>query len=344
MLKLERITYDATRWTEILGRYPGHTLQQTPEWLAFVQETQDGEVVLAEVREGTQCVGHFVGLLVRRFGLRLLGSPLPGWTTSYMGFCLDSAVSRSEALNALHRFAFNELGCVHLEVMDRGVTPGEVDVSHSAFRRYMSYEVDLTRDEATLFANMTSACRGCIRKALRSSVRIEDATTDPGFAAEYYAQLRDVFAKQRLSPSYGFERVQALIRYLQPTSNLLCLRAIDADGRSIATGIFPAANGRAYFWGAASWRRHQILRPNELLLWSAMLHWKARGMRTFDMGGAGDYKRKYGPAEITVPWVRTSRYPILPLLRGAAANAVRVRQRFNALIDAAIPALHTASK
>src|SRR5436189_3057502 len=99
---------------------------------------------------------------------------------------------------------------------------------------------------------MTSACRRCIRKAKKVGVTIEEAD-DPEFADDYYAQLRDVFAKQSLVPTYGVDRVQALIAHLHPTGRLLLLRARGPDGASIATGIFPAMNGSMYFWGGASW-------------------------------------------------------------------------------------------
>jgi hypothetical protein len=342
VLKVERLDYSPQRWAAILDQYPHHTLAQRPEWLAFLAETQNGEIVTATINDGASVVGHFVGVMARRFGLRLLGSPFPGWTTSYMGFCLQDCVSHWEAVEALRRFAFSDLGCVHLEFMDRIVATSVARQIGSAFRYYNGYEIDLSHSADELFARMDSACRRCIRKAERSGVQIEEATDDD-FATEYYEQLRDVFAKQRLVPTYGIERVRALMRRLHPTGNLLCLRARDPEGRCIATGIFPAANERAYFWGGASWRKYQILRPNELLMWRAWLYWRARGIRFFDMGGAGDYKRKYGGHAISIPWIRMSRYPALDALRATAAHAVRARQRLNALMQPVLSATHTTA-
>ena len=154
---------------------------------------------------------------------------------------------------------------------------------------------------------------------------IEEAD-DPEFADDYYAQLRDVFAKQALVPTYDKARVVELIRHVLPTGRLLLLRARDGDGLCIATGIFPALNGRAYFFGGASWRSHQILRPNEALMWQAMRHWKARGVEWFDLGGGAEYKRKYGIREVTVPFFWTSRYRALSSARNAAKKAIKARQ------------------
>jgi CelD/BcsL family acetyltransferase involved in cellulose biosynthesis len=173
---------------------------------------------------------------------------------------------------------------------------------------------------------MTSACRRCIRKAEKEGVTIEEAD-DLAFADDYYAQLQDVFAKQSLVPSYGVERVRELIRNLQPTGRLLLLRATKPGGKCIATGIFPALNDTMYFWGGASWRSDQILRPNEAIMWYAMRYWKQRGVTTCDLGGGAEYKRKYGPSEVSRPLFRRSRFRWVGAARNLAKRAFRARQR-----------------
>ncbi len=301
------------------------TIYQTPAWLEFLSRTQNGDPVFAALKEGSRTIGHFVGMIVRRWGFRILGSPFPGWSTAYMGLALDSEVSRGRAVQALIELAFQTLDCSHLEVMDRNLTVDDLNGLDVQYRLYRGFQVDLTRDEDDLIADMTSACRRCIRKADKSGVVIEVAG-DPAFANEYFAQLQDVFAKQGLVPTYGVERVRLLIEEVYPTGHLLLLRALDPQGKCIATGIFPHANGVMYFWGGASWRASQHLRPNEALQWAAMRIAKRMGMRTFDMGGGGEYKRKYGGAEIEVPWFRKSKYPLIARLRNVARNASAIHQ------------------
>jgi Acetyltransferase (GNAT) domain len=327
MLTFERVHPSPENWASTLQQFPDHTLNQTPPWLSFLEETQKGEIVIAALREGNAVLGYFAGIMIRRFGMRILGSPLPGWTTSYMGFVLEPKVPRTDALEALKHFAFRDLRCSHLELMDRNLGVGAIKDRY-AFTSHNGFEIDLSLGENDLFSNFSPACRRCIRKAVRSGVVVQEAN-DKGFVDDYYSQLRDVFAKQHLVPTYGMGRVSALIRHLLPTGNVLLVRAIDADGHCIATGVFPAMHDRAYFWGAASWRAYQYLRPNELLLWHAFQYWKSRSIHFFDMGGAGDYKRKYGGYEISVPWIRTSRYPVLPLLRNSAALLEASRQRWH---------------
>ena len=287
----------------------------------FVAETHGATPVCAELRDGGVPVGHLYGLIFSRYGIRVFGSPFPGWTTPYMGFSLRDGVPRRSALEAVERFAFRELGCLHFEVVDRYLSEEDGRRVGLSCGWVESYETDLTSSEDAIFGSFSSACRRCLRKAEKSGLTIEEAH-DPEFADEFYEQLKDVFRKQRLVPTYDAERVRALVRNLRPTGGLLLLRARDPDGRCIATGIYPGMNRIAQMWGNASFRTGQHLRPNESLHWYAMRYWKWRGAERFDWGGGGTYKEKYGCRPIRVPRFHKSRFAILSHLRDSAERLV----------------------
>ena len=329
-LTITQVNYDQA---PPLSQFKDHTIFQTEEWLKFVSKSQNGEPVVAVVKDGIKIVGRFTGLIIKKLGMRILGSPFRGWTTSYMGFNLDPLVSRVDALLALNDFAFNELKCVHIEIMDRYFTTNDLKKAGYLFedKAFSGFEIDLTRDEETLFMAMESSCRRCIRKATKVGVKIE-ATNDSLFINDYWAQLEDVFAKQGLIPTYSKERVRSLIECLHPTGHLLLVRARNNEGNCIGTGIFPALNDTMYFWGGASWRSYQALRPNEAIQWFAMRYWKNKGIIKYDMGGGGEYKRKYGGYEIVVPWGRKSKYVALEQFRNLSKNIFNVKQRIYGLI------------
>lgn len=310
---------------ERLDAFDDRTVFQTREWLAFLHETQGATPVIAELHAGGDVAGYFTGLTLQRFGIRILGSSFPGWTTPYIGFNLVPGASRREALESLESIAFGPLKCLHMEISDRQFAVDDGQSLGFDVRLHDSYETDLRQSEDQIFGGMNSACRRCIRKAEKSGVIAMEAN-DLAFADEYYAQLQDVFAKQALVPTYGVERVRALIRHLQPSGRLLLVRAVSPEGACIGTGIYPAYNRLAELWGNASCRTSQILRPNETLHWYAMRYWKSRGAEIFDWGGGGTYKEKYGPRKIAVPWFSKSRYRILGTLREQAARVVRMKQ------------------
>ncbi|MEU8656719.1 lipid II:glycine glycyltransferase FemX [Actinoplanes philippinensis] len=326
MLRLHRVQPDATLWAD-RATYPDRLIFHTPEWLRFIAECQNAEPLLATVTDAGQPVGHFTGLLSRRFGMRILGSPMAGWTTSYLGFTLHPDVSRRAALGALMPFAFGEAGAAHLEIRDRGLTPADLGGLGLRWDSAPTAVIDLNPGEDELFGAMASACRRNIRKAAKSGVTVEEVDPDPAFADEFYDQLRDVFAKQNLVPTYSVERVRSLIRHLGPAGRVLLLRARDAEGRGIATAILPWHHRAMYFWGGASYRSGQHLRPNETLIWHALRWAKARGLTEFDFVGGNAYKEKYGTTEVAVPWARRSRSPLVAHLRDAAKQGFAFKQR-----------------
>jgi len=298
---------------------------QSRPWINFIARTQNAEPIIAALREDDEVLGYFTGLIVKKFGLKILGSPFPGWSTPYMGFNLKPGISRSIAVEALTDFAFTELKCHHLEIMDRRMTWNDcanIAVECSVFD---SFELDISLPEDQIWKNMRHDCRQCIRKAQKSGVVIEEAN-DLSFADEHYAQLKHVFAVKNSVPPFGVDRIKKLIELVHPSGNLLMLRARNKDGICIATSIFTGMNQMMFHWGAASWRHYSQVRPNEILVWHAIQHWRARGVGTFELIGRGEYKLKFGSTRIAIPWVRTSRNRGIGFLRASAQMAFRTTQ------------------
>ena len=171
MLRLERVPLDGV--DPAIDDLRTRNVFQTREWLEFVERTQGAEPVVAHVERDGEVVGAFTGLIVKRFGVRILGSPFQGWMTGPMGFSLDPDVPRPEAMKALVRFAFRKLGCLHVELMDRHTGFEELGGLRARLVRFPTYELDLTQDEEAIFGGMTSACRRAIRKSERVGVRVE---------------------------------------------------------------------------------------------------------------------------------------------------------------------------
>jgi len=315
------------RWWAFQAKFSDRLIQQTEEWIRFIAESQDATPVLAEIRDGSSQVGCFCGLIITRFGIRILGSPFPGWTTTHMGFNLAPHVPRWMALQALKRFAFHDLNCLYFEIADRLTTKEDGERCGLTGHFFHSYEIDLKKSEEQIFAEMKAPCRTCIRKAQKHGVVIEQSSGDDLFADEYYEQLKDVFTRKGLVPNYSRELVQLFVHHLYPTGRLLLLRARDPDGKCIATSLYTGMNGLASFWGNASLRSSQHLRPNQAIHWYAIRYWRAHGMKTFDWGGEGTYKEKYGGHKVLVHRFCNSRVPMLPALREQARRLFMYKQR-----------------
>jgi hypothetical protein len=281
---------------------------------------------VAEIQDGPQLVGHFVGATSRRFGLRVLGSPLSGWGTSKMGFLLRPGASHVEAADALLDFAYGDLGCVHIELWDRRMRLDQTATTRYSVSPRDTWEVDLVGTEEEVLTRVHSRTRTYIRRAPKTGLLIEEVT-GAGFADEYHRQLVDVFTSSALVPTYGVERVRSLIEHVEPSGQLLMQRVRDPDGQPIASLITLGRHARATLWGLAWYRSAAKLHPIEPLQWAAMMRWRERGAAVYDLDGAALGKAKFGGDRITEARLHHSRHATLEIGRDAVRRLFYGRQR-----------------
>jgi lipid II:glycine glycyltransferase (peptidoglycan interpeptide bridge formation enzyme) len=134
-----------------------------------------------------------------------------------------------------------------------------------------------------------------VKKAIKNGVMVEkvkDANDITSFIEEYYRQLKDVFKKQGLVPTYSIDRLVGLYQNLTKDS-IISLRA-KYNGRTIATGIFPHDEKRIYFFGGASWSSDNFLCPNDLIHWEVMRLASKASIKEYDTCGGGSFKHKFG--------------------------------------------------
>jgi hypothetical protein len=82
-MKFHPIDAQSADWKR-LDCFADRTVFQTREWLQFIAESQLAVPVLAELRESSDVQGYFTGLTFSKFGMKVLGSSFPGWTTPYI--------------------------------------------------------------------------------------------------------------------------------------------------------------------------------------------------------------------------------------------------------------------
>src|SRR5215471_12371098 len=158
MLTVEPLDLNVFPWEETLATLPDRTIYQSSPWMNFLKATQKGEPILAALRNGATTAGYFTGMIIKKFGLRILGSPFPGWSTSYMGMNLHPEVSRGAALDALKRFVFTDLHCSHLELLDRKFSPEEINERGLTWTPLNGFEVDLSVEEERVFQRLQPSC------------------------------------------------------------------------------------------------------------------------------------------------------------------------------------------
>lgn len=287
---------DPQKWDRAISGFDSKYLFHQSIWLRFLEDTQPGKTLRYKIVNKANVEGYFAGLLVKKGLWNILGSPLPGTTTNYMGPIVNKGFDTRSFLKALDEFC--KVHKIHQVELVNPFLEGKVleEIGY-AISKDITYIVPLNEDEELMWKNLKSECRNRIRKGINNGLIVED-TDDPAFIKEYYNELLEVFARQGLVPTYPVERVKSLFANLKP-SNLLALQVRNGDS-VVATGLFPYDERCIYFFGGASWIKYRSLYPNELLHWTAMTIAVKKGIKGYDMTGSGTFKPKFGGHEVVV--------------------------------------------
>lgn len=269
------------------------------------------------ILDGTKPAGYFCALTLRKLLLPVVGSPLPGTGTNYMGPVLEPGVDQGAVVRALVSF-FRRSLTAHLELATVSLEESTLADAGFAVHRRVTHLVSLPPDEASAWKAMKGTARNRVNKAIASGL-VAEVVTDSAIVNQFFEQFVEVYAKQGLAVPFGAERPRSLFEALMPAARLLPVRVRHGDD-VIAAGLFPFDERCIYFWGAASWLRAQNLCPNELLHWTVMREAIARRIPQYNMcGGNNQFKDKFGGGDVPYNHYTRSFLPLLPQARRAYA-------------------------
>jgi Acetyltransferase (GNAT) domain len=173
---------------------------------------------------------------------------------------------------------------------------------------FHGHRLDLAADEPRLFEQMDGSARRAVRKAEKDGVTVE--------VSQSVEAVRDFYALQCLTrkrhglPPQPFGFFLNIWRHVVSQNQGMLVLA-GWRGEKIAGAVFFFLGGRAiYKYGASDLRRQQ-LRPNNLVMWTAM-KWLARnGCTSLDLGktalandGLRKFKLNLGAAEERTEYVK----------------------------------------
>lgn len=297
-------------WDEVISEFDTKVLFHQSAWLKFLEETQGGKAIKFRILDNGSLEGYFVGLLIHKGPIKILGSPLRGWGTDYMGPIVNKGFNIEKFLEALDDMC-RQRRIHQVELCNPYLDPEIMYKKGYSVSKGITYIVPLSSNEDLMWKNLKKkSCQYAIKKAQKEGLIVEESN-DSSFIDKYYRQLKEVFAKQQLVPTYTIERVRSLFTNLKPS--LLFMLQVKYSDEIIATGIFPHDSRCVYFWGGASWIRYHKLCPNELLHWTVMTVSARFGIQQYDMCGSGSFKPKFGGQEVSV-YRCTKSYSILAKL------------------------------
>ena len=192
--------------------------------------------------------------------------------------------------------------CLHNDIP---VEEGELSVVNTA----AWHGVDLTPPVDELWSGLHSSARRAIRKAQREGIEIRRAAGPDDLRAFFELHLRVRKYKYRLlaQPYAFFENLWA--EFVVPGNGSIELAI--ADGTVIGGVFFLEWQDRIYYKFNASDPAAAAVRPNDLVIWNAIVAAKERGLNRLDFGlsdldqdGLVRYKRKYASEEKTITFLR----------------------------------------
>lgn len=285
-------------WRDLIEDVFGH------EWLAWTALARDGKPcgILPVVRVRTRLLGH-----------RLVSMPF----LNYGGPLGDEA-----ARTALTETAVAEAsrsGADLLEVRARDAVPGDLPAGRSK----LTVLLDLPESAETLWhERFSSKLRNQIRRPRKAGMeaRFGRDEIEP-FYEVFSRHMRDLGTP--VLPRDFFHRAAHVF------ADRIVFAAVYRRGRPVASGCGFIWRDEFEITWASSLREYKREAPNMLLYWSLMKCMIGRGIRVFNFGrctpggGTHRFKRQWGGADVTLPWVQWS-------ARAGAALPSPDRRRFRA--------------
>jgi len=316
-------------WDNLIGNYGTKSLFHQSVWLKFLEETQPVKILKFKICENNRIIGYFIGMLEKRGPFKIFSSPRPGCNTPHMGPIVNKNFNQQNFLDVLDKYCKSQK-IDHIEIASRYLEPEIMKNYNFKCQEGITYMVKLSPNEDIMWKNLKKkSCRYSIHKAEKNGLIVED-TNNSEIIDEYYEQLKEVFGKQKLIPTYPKERVRFLFNCLKNKNYLFSLW-VKYENKIIATGFFPHDNKTVYFFGGASWLQYQYLRPNDLLHWTLMKLAAEKRLKYYDMGGAGSFKPKFGGKLTTAYRYYKSYNPLAGLARTLYQYKFKILQKIKGL-------------
>ncbi len=313
----------AEEWDEVMASYEAATVFHSSPWHQCLNESLPGRVVRFQIETANEICGHWCGFLVKRFGIKVFGAPLPGSATDYMYPVFSKTPPVDQFLQSVRTWAAEKrVGLVEVG--------GEYFDDHSLMRagyrvqHTRTYRVDLSGGEDAVWQRLKPAMRNKVRKAEKNGVVVVQDDS-PTFARDFSDMLRSVFNRQGMAPSYDERRIEAVVRVLTLSGRLISLSAM-RDNERLASVILLVDAKAAYFWAGASYPSAYPFGANDLIQWRALQLAISRGLTVYDACGGGDYKEKFGGTFVSLPAGHLVTRPAFGLVRSAVKQGFRVRQ------------------
>ncbi|RJQ16374.1 MAG: GNAT family N-acetyltransferase [Nitrospiraceae bacterium] len=270
------------------GSFTEKHLFHSLKWLRFIAGSYNYACEICEIREGDRRIGYFPFVTARKGPFRVLGSPIQGTGTSYMGpvFTAYPEMQEKEFVELLEGhfriYSYNELAFDDPGV-EQSLLPYLKGIGFEAEEK-TTLILRIEFDEKNMWAGLKSGCKQAIKKAENSGLRIV-YEKDPGWVDKFLSACGQVFSKRGYSSPYTKEVLENMWSSLYP-DNLCVASAYSKDNEYMAGAIFTYSSAKAYFWAGASFPEYNRFGPNNFIHWNFIRSLIEKKIPYYDLYGA----------------------------------------------------------
>jgi hypothetical protein len=269
-------------YSNFIERHPGRTVFHRVPWLELATRVYGSSIRYIGLFADGVLQGVCPVFVLRKFGFRLYGCPLPGHATPRL-FPLIPDEKREDVLAAFDAWV-KENRIRHFQLCWEDAAPQLPRGTRLEIQKNL--EVPLGSTVEATWKQVRPRERSKIRNAVsRQGLRVH-WIRDEAFLAEYQRLLQSTYTlRQGIRPNFPMDLYRELLK--ERKSLNLRMAAATQRGKTVAAVWILFDQGHCYFWDGASDYEQRKLSANHLLHWE-MLRWcSERGFNVYDMVGFG---------------------------------------------------------
>lgn len=280
----------------------------TERWDTFIRTTFNAKRHFIGIYDGSVLIGLWPSYTVKKGPFKILGSPLRGWFTPWLGPRFFKEISQKDipvlSQKAMYAFdqyirktSFDYVECASMFLPD-GLMK---ELRYQPLTKATTI-LDISLPSDDLMKSFGKTCRKKIKKSIKFGCTVEDiSSTD--FVPQLWDMTVDVFGRRGSGPAHNPKLINNIIETHLTSGHLFCL-GVFKDNKLICIGVHAWHNGYLVDLFRATYVKYYKYFPYHILYWELFNLAKSKGCKYFDMMGINhrqpdQFKTSFHPQIVT---------------------------------------------
>lgn len=280
----------------------------TERWDTFIRTTFNAKRHFIGIYDGSVLIGLWPSYALKKGPLKILGSPLRGWFTPWLGPRFFKGISQKEipVLSQKAMYAFDQyIGKTRFDYVECAsifLPDGLMKELRYQPLTKATTILDISVPSDDLMKSFGKSCRKRIRKSIRFGCTVDDiSSTD--FIPQLWDMTVDVFGRRGSGPAHNPALIKEVIETHLPSGHLFCL-GVFKDNKLISIGVHAWHNSCLVDLFRATYVKYYQYFPYHILYWELFKIAKDSGCEYFDMMGVDpsrpdQFKMSFHPQIVT---------------------------------------------